>query len=97
MVEVCLPRARRVHASLAINGSTDGWIVNEGGVAKIYFGPHEGVNCIATADGLRLYPGEAPKLSMYLLLLIWPVTGFLLPWAVFKVIEWIVAGFAHTA
>jgi len=82
-------------AVAAIVGSTDGWAVEEGGVSRIYFDGKGEVNCIATADGLRVYPVEAPGIGSYVQIPVWPVLGFILPWASLMVFAWIVAGFSH--
>jgi hypothetical protein len=82
-------------AAAAIDGATDGWVIKEAGVGKIYFGSHEEVNCISTEDGLRLYPTESPSLGSYLRALIWPILGFILPWVFLTVMTWVVTGFSH--
>ena len=48
---------------------------------------------IETEDGQNLYPTPAPAASTYLLIALFPILGFLIPWGAIRAIGWVLAGF----
>jgi hypothetical protein len=77
----------------ALFGSADGWRIDEGGIKKIYFGPNQELKSIEKENGATVYTTSSPPLSSYLLALVPPVLGFLLPWGSLAVLTWIGTGF----
>lgn len=81
----------------ALFGSADGWRIDEGGIKKIYFGPNKDLKAIEKDDGATVYTTSSPPLSSYLLVLVPPVLGFLLPWGSLAVLTWIGTGFFQSS
>jgi hypothetical protein len=54
-----------------------------------------GIYSIETTDGQTLYPTPAPSAWLYLLVVLCPVLGFLVPWCVVRAIGWVIVGFAQ--
>jgi hypothetical protein len=92
----------------ALVGSSNGWKVNKGGVRAIHFwgSTQEKVNSrlagdvsaadisdIETDDGQKVYRTDPPGFRSYLLILVFPVVGFFLPWGALKTLTWIGLGF----
>jgi hypothetical protein len=78
------------YAAIAIPNPSD---VNSGGIETINWSHDYGVASIKTEDGQTLYPTAAPSASLYLLILLFPLLGFILPWAAIRAIGWVGAGF----
>jgi hypothetical protein len=76
-----------------------GWqiTVNSGGVGTIFWGSDYQVASIQTLDGQRLYPTPAPSAWTYLLVALFPILGFLIPWGAVRAIGWVGAGFAQSS
>jgi hypothetical protein len=74
---------------------SNGWqiTVNSGGIATIFWGSDFGVASIETEDGQKLYPIPAPSAWLYLLVALFPVLGFFIPWGAVRAIGWVLAGF----
>jgi len=91
-------KAKAVEAAeSALAGSTDGWWVVRDDISKIYFdGRTKSISRIDTIDGQKLNDEAAPSTVDYLVLLAFPLAGFLLPWGLFKTAAWVGAGFAKT-
>jgi hypothetical protein len=53
------------------------------------------VESIETEDGLTLYPTPSPAAWTYLLIALFPILGFFLPWGTIRVIVWVGAGFVQ--
>lgn len=83
------------------------WRIDEGGIKKVYFsgGTKPGlkpchdlsqVTAIETDDG---WAGQIDPVGVraYLLVLGFPVAGFLLPWGILKALYWIAIWFAPTS
>ncbi len=51
------------------------------------------INLIETADGRQIYKTDPPTFRSYLLLPVFPVLGFFLPWGVIRTLTWIGVGF----
>jgi hypothetical protein len=52
-----------------------------------------GIYSIETDDGQTLFPTPAPAAWAYLLIVLFPVISFLVPWGVVRSIGWVGAGF----
>lgn len=48
-------------------------------------------------DGQTLYPTPAPSAWLYLLIALFPVLGFFVPWGAIRAVVWVVAGFIKPA
>jgi hypothetical protein len=75
------------------NGETDPFDVNKGGIKTINWTHDYGVESIVTEDGQTLYPTSAPSAWLYLLIALFPVFGFFIPWGAIRAIGWVGAGF----
>jgi hypothetical protein len=67
--------------------------VNEGGIKAIHWTKDLGVESLDTEDGMTLYPTPAPTPWPYLLAVIFPVFGFVIPWASARALTWVGVGF----
>ena len=67
--------------------------MNEGGIKAIHWTKTLGAESIETEDGQTLYPTPAPSAWMYLLIALFPILGFYLPWGAVRAIGWVGAGF----
>ena len=52
-----------------------------------------GIYSIETDGGQNLYPTAAPAVWEYLLVALFPLLGFFIPWGVVRAIGWVGAGF----
>jgi hypothetical protein len=52
---------------------------------------------IETTAGVALYRQDAPSFYAYLLWLLFPIAGFLIPWGCVHAIRWVVSGFIERA
>jgi hypothetical protein len=52
-----------------------------------------GIYSIETTDGQTLYPTPAPAAWEYLLIVLFPILGFFIPWGAVRAIGWVGAGF----
>lgn len=68
--------------------------VNKGGIKTIHWTKNNDIESIETEDGQKLFPTPAPAASKYLLLALFPVLGFFIPWGTVRATEWVWAGFA---
>jgi hypothetical protein len=68
--------------------------VNKGGTKTVHWAKDYGVESIETADGQTLYPTPPPSAWLYLLVALFPVLGFFIPWGAVRAIGWVIAGFA---
>jgi hypothetical protein len=71
--------------------------VDKGGIKIIHWTKDYGVQSIETEDGQTLYPTPAPSAWLYLLVALFPILGFLIPWGIVRAIAWMVAGFVQPA
>lgn len=69
--------------------------VNEGGIQTISWSRNLSVESIKTEDGQTLYPTSAPNAWTYLLIALFPVFGFLIPWGAIRAVGWVVTGFVQ--
>jgi hypothetical protein len=67
--------------------------VNKGGIKIINWTKDLGVESIETEDGATLYPTPAPTLWRYLLAAVFPLLGFVIPWASIRALAWVEVGF----
>jgi hypothetical protein len=67
--------------------------VNKGGIKTIHWTKDLGVESIETEDGATLYPTPRPTLWPYLLAVIFPVFGFVIPWGLVCTLAWVGVGF----
>lgn len=56
-----------------------------------------GIYSIETDDGRTLYPTPAPTVWSYLLIGLFPILGFFIPWTTIRAIGWVGAGFVQSA
>jgi hypothetical protein len=70
--------------------------LNSGGIKTVHFENRE-IASIEPQDGQTLYPTPAPATWLYLLIALFPVLGFLIPWGVVRSIGWVGAGFVQPA
>lgn len=71
-------------------------VVNSGGIRTINWAENYGVASIETEDGQTFYPTPAPAAWEYLLIVLFPVAGFVIPWGVIRAMGWVGAGFVAT-
>ena len=73
--------------------------VNTGDVKTINWSPGKDyrVESIETQDGQTLYPTPAPSAWTYLLLALFPILGFFIPWGTIRAIGWVGAGFIQSS
>jgi hypothetical protein len=62
----------------ALNGSPEGWPVNNAGIAKIYFA-RDVVNAVEKDGGIRVVDANLPEASTYVFTFMLPLLGFLFP------------------
>jgi hypothetical protein len=67
--------------------------VNKGRIKTIHWTNDLGVESIETEDGGTLYPTTAPTLWRYLLAAVFPLLGFVIPWASIRAFAWVGVGF----
>lgn len=67
--------------------------VNKGGIETINWSKGYMVLSIETDDGGTLYSTAAPAAWEYLLVVLFPILGFLIPWGAVRAIAWVGAGF----
>jgi len=67
--------------------------VNKGGIKAIHWSRVLSVESIETEDGKTLYPTPSPSLRPYLLAIVFPVFGFVIPWASARALAWVGVGF----
>ena len=65
---------------------------NNAGIKAVHFEKRK-LDSIDTQDGQRLYQMEAPGPWSYVLIAIFPVFGFFIPWIAVRSIGWVLAGF----
>lgn len=66
--------------------------LNSSGIKTVYFENREIVS-IETPDGQKKYPTLAPSAWLYLLIVLFPIFGFFIPWGAIRAIGWVAAGF----
>ena len=77
------------------NGWESGVYPIKSGIKTIHWGHDYGVESIETEDGQTLYPTPAPSAWMFLLVAVFPVLGFFIPWGAVRAIGWVGAGFVR--
>lgn len=81
------------YACMAEAGDPPVSTVNEGDINTIHWTKDLGVESIETKDGLTVYPTPSPAAWIYLLIALFPVLGFLIPWGAIRGVGWVGAGF----
>jgi len=81
------------YACTAEAGDPPPSIVNKRGIKAINWSRTLGVKSIETEDGQTLYPTPAPSAWLYLLVALFPILGFFIPWGAVRAIRWVGAGF----
>jgi predicted small secreted protein len=71
--------------------------VDKGGIKTIHWTKDNEIESIEAEDGQTLYPTPAPSAWLYLLIALFPVLGFLIPWGVVRSVGWVGAGFVQPA
>jgi hypothetical protein len=66
---------------------------NKGGIKTIVWKKDYGVYSIETEDGTTLCPTPAPTPWPYFLAAVFPVFGFVIPWASARALAWVGVGF----
>lgn len=69
--------------------------VKASGIKTINWTKNLGIESIETEDGQTLYPTPAPSAWMYLLIAIFPIAGFFIPWGTIRAIGWVGVGFSQ--
>jgi len=71
------------------------WVqqVDKGGIKTIHWTKDNEIESIETEDGQALYPTPAPAAWLYLLVVLFPILGFFIPWGAIRAIGWVGAGF----
>jgi hypothetical protein len=77
------------------DGTIDASVFDMGAIKTIHWTKDYGVKSIETEDGQTLYPTTAPNRWLYLLVALFPVFGFLIPWGTIRAIGWVGAGFVQ--
>jgi hypothetical protein len=67
--------------------------VNKGGIQTINWSKKLSVDSIETEDGQTLYSTPEPSAWNYLLILLFPILGFFIPWGGICAIGWVGVGF----
>jgi hypothetical protein len=65
---------------------------NSNGMKTVHFENRE-ITSIETQDGQTLYPTPAPSAWLYLLIALFPILGFFIPWGAVRAIGWVGGGF----
>ena len=71
--------------------------VDKDGIKTIHWTKDNEIESIEAEDGQTLYPTPAPSAWLYLLIALFPVLGFLIPWGVVRSVGWVGAGFVQPA
>jgi predicted small secreted protein len=67
--------------------------VNKGGIKTIHWTKDNGIESIETEDEQTLFPTPEPAAWEYLLVALFPVLGFFVPWGTLCAADWARAGF----
>jgi hypothetical protein len=70
--------------------------VNKGGIKAVRWSKTLAVDSIETEDGSLLLPTPAPSVWEYLLVALFPLLGFFVPWGAVRAIGWVVGGFVKS-
>lgn len=84
----------RIDPKTGEQNDTD-WVqlIDKGGIKTIHWTKDHEIDSIETDDGQTLYPTDAPSAWLYLLVALFPVLCFFIPWGVIRAIGWVGAGF----
>jgi hypothetical protein len=67
--------------------------IGKGGIKTIHWTTDFAIAFIVTDDGNFVFLTAAPSVWEYLLVVFYPVLGFIIPWGAVRAIGWVVAGF----
>jgi predicted small secreted protein len=68
-------------------------LIDKGGINSIHWTKDNEVESIVTQDGQTFYQTPAPSAWLYLLVVLFPILGFFIPWGAIRAIGWVGAGF----
>jgi len=71
--------------------------VDKGGIKTIHWTDANEIGSIETEDGQTLYPTPTPAAWEYLLVALFPIFGFFVPWGAIRAIGWVGAGFKESS
>lgn len=71
--------------------------VMKDGIKTINWSHDYGVASIETEDGQTLYPTPAPSAWRYLMIALFPILGFFIPWGAIRAMGWVGAGYVDPA
>lgn len=77
------------------NAPTPSSEVDRGDIKTIHWSKDLGVDSAETEDGQTLYPTPAPSEWMFLLVALFPVLGFFIPWGAIRAVAWVGVGFVQ--
>ncbi|MGD0737601.1 MAG: hypothetical protein ABR976_20915 [Terracidiphilus sp.] len=72
-------------------------VVDKDGITTIHWTRDFGVESVETQDGQTLYSTPAPSAWTYLLVVLFPMLGFFIPWGAIRAIGWVGAGFTASS
>jgi hypothetical protein len=72
-------------------------LLDKGGIKSISWTEDNEIESIEAEDGQTLFPTPAPSAWTYLLIALFPILGFFIPWGVIRAIGWVGAGFLTTS
>ncbi|HEY4356164.1 MAG TPA: hypothetical protein VGN16_10490 [Acidobacteriaceae bacterium] len=67
--------------------------VGKDGIESIHWTRDSAIGFIVVDDGHFLFPTPAPSAREYLLVVLFPVVGFFIPWGIIRAIGWVGSGF----
>jgi len=71
--------------------------LNSGEIKTLHFDENHEISTIETQNGQTLYPTPAPSAWLYLLIALFPLLGFFIPWGIIRAIGWVGAGFVASS
>lgn len=87
-------KKRKADGLLKKRGSVESEVHN-GGIGTITWSAYYRIASITTEDGQTLFPTPAPAAWSYVLIAIFPLLGFIIPWGVIGAVAWAAAGFVQ--
>lgn len=70
-------------------------VINANGIGTIHWTADFAIEYIETQDGQMLFPAQLPGAWSYILIAVFPLLGFFIPWGVVRGLGWVVAGFVQ--
>ncbi|MGB0065564.1 MAG: hypothetical protein WBP85_14040, partial [Terracidiphilus sp.] len=77
------------------SGEREDWnqSIDKGGINTIHWAKDNEIDSILTQDGQTLYQMPAPSIWEFLVVPLFPIFGFFIPWGATRAIGWVIAGF----